>query len=520
MKQGMRSWFVVLLAATLVAAAVTAEPEMSGDVRVGWTFTDEEGNEGVYQPNYNLYDGPVVSLEDFSYRMDNGMRIFGDLRNITLNNRNLMAGATRAGLFGITVRHNKYRRTYSFDGDKFTRRASTFGDVWFKPAKFVKLFAGYSNIIKEGDRVDLFEQFGTVDVTAVDYTQNQFHFGTQLNYKRNYLKAEYRQTGFTDDIVQLNDRNARRMRVTAVGQIPQLPFLLFNGGFQNYERTIDLSDDTLSANTVWGGARYFDRSGFSVRYSFIWDRAERTGDVVATDNIRNAIYAGKVWRGVGGVTLGYRYALNDDFFDEESTTGYYVAGWYRPVERLKLEANFGMDETEVDEGRTLVGQESFIRNRFAASYKTDLGTVRGTYSLRKTENEDIGSEATYGKFSVDVYAEKFGYGRFFGSYSFLDGDYTNDGGVFEFRDHVIDADLYTTYFSMFEVGMGGTYYKSQQDLDVESFSLRVSGIYHFMPKHRLEATYSAHNFDNFNDPLPYTEYYTANVVNVSIIHEL
>ncbi len=520
MKQGIRYWLFALLAVAFVAATVAAEPEVSGDVRVGWTFTDEEGNEGVYQPNYNLYDGPAISLEDFSYRMDNGLRLYGDLKNVTLNNRNLMAGATRAGLFGITVRHNKYRRVYSFEGDKFTRRASTYGDVWFEPTEYVRLFAGYGNIQKEGDRVALFEQFGTTDVTAVNYTQNQFHGGAQLKYKRNYLKAEYRQTGFSDDLNAQNDRDARRLRVTAVGSLPQLPMIVFNGGFQNYQREINLSEDTLSANTVWGGARFFDRSGYSLRYSFIWDRAQRTGDVVATDNLRNAIYAGKVWRGAGGITLGYRYALNDDFFDEESTSGFYASGWYRPADRLKLEASVGMDETTVDNGRTLVGQESFVRNRFAASYRTDMGTVRGSYSLRKTENDDIGAEATYGKFSVDLIAEKFGWGRFFGSYSFLDGDYTNEGGVFEFRDHTIDADLFATYLPQIEAGVGGTYYKSQQDLDVESFSLRLTGIWYFMPKHRLEARYSAHNFDNFSDPLPYTEYYTANVVDVSIVHEL
>ena len=75
MKQGMRFSLFVLIAVALVAATVAAEAEYSGDVRVGWTFTDEEGNEGVYQPNYNLYDGPVISLEDFSYRMDNGLRL-------------------------------------------------------------------------------------------------------------------------------------------------------------------------------------------------------------------------------------------------------------------------------------------------------------------------------------------------------------------------------------------------------------------------------------------------------------
>jgi hypothetical protein len=54
-------------------------------------------------------------------------------------------------------------------------------------------------------------------------------------------------------------------------------------------------------------------------------------------------------------------------------------------------------------------------------------------------------------------------------------------------------------------------------LDVESFSVRLTGVYSFMTDYELEVAYSAHNFDDLADPSPvYSRYYTANVVQVSL----
>jgi hypothetical protein len=72
----------------------------------------------------------------------------------------------------------------------------------------------------------------------------------------------------------------------------------------------------------------------------------------------------------------------------------------------------------------------------------------------------------------------------------------------------------------YQLGVGGTYVRSRQDVDVESFSVRFSANYMIQKIYKFEVTYAAHNFDDFNDPSPiYSRYYTANVVEVSLSRE-
>ena len=74
-----------------------------------------------------------------------------------------------------------------------------------------------------------------------------------------------------------------------------------------------------------------------------------------------------------------------------------------------------------------------------------------------------------------------------------------------------------------QVGLGGTYLRSQEDLDVERFSVSFLGRYSLPPRYTLEVVYTAHNFDDLAAaaaPSPYTDYYTANIVEINLITEL
>ena len=517
-----RAYFLSMLAVLLLAATTMAAGELSGKAKIGGVILDEEGNPGVSQATFNTYEGVALSLEDFRYIMDNGVRVYGDLKNITMNNRNLTFGVTKAGLFGVTARNNQYRRIYSLDGSQFTRRRRTNADVWFKPHKNVKLFGGFGLTSNHGNQVELFEP-SSLDpaVYHFDYTQTYYNGGVELKQGRRQLRLEYRGSSFSEDIASTSDRTSSRVKVSGRAPLPVYENLVLMGGFQHYCYRVDATSDTVKANTGWGGAALYYGDGWSLRYSFIWDRARRTGDLLATDNITNAVYLGKTWRGVGGATVGYRHKINDDILNEVNTDGYFFSGWLKPRADLLFRAGYGTESRDVNEGHTLTGNADYTKHYASVRYDFMPGSqIQVKLTNRTTENDDIGSSYDYMRLGTDLVVDYPTYGTLQFSYAYMDGNYESETNKFEFRDHVLSGDLWSREYNKFQGGFGGTYVRSKQDLDIEKFSVRFSGRYTFLPRHILEVIYSAYNFDDLADPSPvYSRYYTANIIEINLIHE-
>jgi hypothetical protein len=510
-----------LLGLLTITPITTVGGEYQGTAKLGYVYTDIEGNQGINQSTFNLYDGAALSLEKFLYRFDDGTRFTANLKNITMNNRNLAVGLGKPGLYGLDLRHNKYRRSYSFDGDKYTRRLSSNGQAWVKPNKYVKLFGGYGRIEQQGETVDIFGIDTIRDTNPVDYGRNFYNFGGQAEHRGGVVRAEYSGSKYTDDLDNLNDRKTKRFRVRASSPVPRYTNLTVGGGFQRYERIVTNRTDTLIANTGWASARLYYGQGWSAKYSFMLDRTRRAGDITATDNLINAVYLGKLWPTRGGVTVGYSHRSNDDIFDEVTSNGYYLDGWFNATPKLSFKAGYGMESSEVVEGRTLTGNADFMRWRISGKYKLPQGYVRVKYDTRESENSDIGSKATFGRISGDCGLELPVYGRLQAAYAYLDGEYENTSGTFRFTQHVLSGDVFTREYEHVVLGFGGTYYRTKEDLDIESFTVRLSGVYEFYQSFKLEVLYSAYNFDDFNDPSPnYQAYYTANVLQINLLREL
>ncbi len=521
MKPGRRFQFLAIFILMIMLSVGVAGSEYDGVVKVGFVYVDDEGNRGVNQSTYNLYEGAALSLEKFNYRFDDGTRVFGNFRNITLNNRNLVLGVAKSGLYGLSVRSDQYRRTYNFQGSRFTRRHQTNGQAWVQPHQNLKLFGGYGQTGKKGQLVDLLEPAGNTALTPVDYTQKYFDVGARFKYERGVAELEYRGSDYSDNDYETNNRSSKRFRVTVVTPLPKHENFLINGGFQRFESEIPSQSDTLVANTVWGALKFSYGDGYSLRYSFIFDRSRRTGDLSATDNISHAVYCGKLWRRQGGFTVGYRFKINDDVRDEVATNGYFFSGWVNVVPEVILKAGFGSEKKEVQEGHTLTGEENFTRYWASAEYKVAPGFVRIKLANKKTENDDIGSSAEFTRAATDLSLFSEAYGQLQTSYAYLDGDFENNGGGFRFQEHVVTGDLLSMPYHNLQAGFGGTYMRSKRDLDVESFLVRLTGVYSFGDDYRFEAVYSAFNFDDLASLSPtYSQYYTANVVEVTLAKQL
>ena len=508
----------LVIALVLFAFGLSIAGDFSGTVRVGHTFVDDEGDRSVSQSNFNTYEGAAISIENFQFCSDSRLRVNGDFRNITLNNRNLSLNISKSGFAGVNLRNSQYRRVYSTAGDAYTRRNRTSGDLWIQAHEYVRLTGGYGLTNKKGQRLELFEPGTAVGREEMDYTLTHYDAGVSLNYQRNQLNLSYRGTKFEDEKDPIYDRTSGRFQVTASAPLPRLVGVTVNGGFQNYQMKIENRPDTLKANTVWGGLRYFGPHQTSLRTSFVFDRARRTGDLSASDNIVYAVYVGKDWQKYAGAVVGYQHRIKDDVRDEITASGYSVSLWGKPIPKLLLKAKYGSDAKEVKTGRTLTGDQDFTRFSGSARYNLGMGSyARIKYSSRNTENKEIGSEADFDQIAMELSLNRLEYGTAQLAYSLLEGEYINNSGGFDFKDHVLTGDLLSRSYRDFQIGFGATYMRGKEDIDIESSQLRLSGLYSFMEDHQFSIVYRAFNYDDFKDDSPiYSKYYTSNIVEVSV----
>ena len=188
----MRAFRILGLIAVLIAAlcSMSMAAAGSGDIKVGYIYLDEEGNQSSYHPTFNLYEGPTVSLQDFRYRFDSGIMARANLNNIILNNRNLNASLAKPGLFDLRLAHDQFRRIYNFDGGSFTRRHQERASLSIQPVKYLKLFGGMLMMERSGTTTDLFEPTLVAETVDIDYKRSYFNVGAQINHRGSMVLGE------------------------------------------------------------------------------------------------------------------------------------------------------------------------------------------------------------------------------------------------------------------------------------------------------------------------------------------
>ena len=505
-----------LVAMTISVAALANNG--AGNVMVGYCFIDEEGNRSVNHSTFHDYEGIGLSLEKFRYSLQNGLRINADLRNMTLNNRNMTLAIAKPGLFGAEFLNNQFRRIYDSTGGSFTRRNRTEGSLWFYPQRYLKIFGGGSLINLTGKTVDSFNESGFGSHTEMDYGQKALNVGLRGNYQGRMLQAEYRTVDYKDNKLSSRDQARYQIRLDALTPIPYYERVVLSGGFRHFQTKYSDNDFKISANTVWGGARAKISPVVYACYNFLFDRAGSDSDRVATDNLAQAAYLTYENPMKAGVTAGYQFDVGDDFEDEVKANSYYFSGWCKALREFEFRFEYGSRIEDID-GARLLGDESRTRYKTMAKYtKENVGSLSLKYEWKQRKNNQINSKADYSQIVADFSLLK--YQRYFnlsGGYSFSNGNYKNREKNFQFKDHLLYGDIGSKEFHHFSAGFGGQYYRNKRDLDVESFSLHFETAYQFFKNYRIEAIYNVHNFDDF---LVTDQYFTANIVEVNLIKKL
>jgi len=505
----------------LLAAPLASSSELEGTVTASYIYLDEEGNRSVNQPTFNTYEGAALSLEDFRYYLDNGMRLSADMKNITLNNRDLNLGITKPGLFGVNLTHNQYRRFYDFDGGIYTRRHREGGNAWIRPHKYIKIFGGGSFNAESGSMIPLYDGIAPGEISDMDYEQMYYNGGILLNHEGRTLRAELR--GSTFDVLDSDDRDQERMSysIFAAGPVPHLEAVSVFGGFRRFESWYMETDYKIESNRGFAGSSVKLPQYFRLKYMFVFDRTGSDSDFVKTDNVSHGVFLSRIWKGMANVTLGYQRNYNDDFEDEIQANSFYFSGWLKPIRALELRAQFGTKEDDLKSGNTVLGDQYKRKFRFSTRYRhNEYGTVTLRVDANTRKSDLLDTKSEFLRTGLDIQANLMQYASLTGGCSRAVGHYENTETDFEFHDYIVFADISSMEYHNVTGGFGFNYYWSSQELDVERSMLEFRLGYRFLPKHKIEVQYNVHNFDDFIYTGSFDEYYTANIVEVKLINDL
>lgn len=517
----MRHSLMVRLTFLFAACCLTpGSPAMAGEgggsVKAGYTYFDEEGNRGVNHETYNTYEGLGISLENWRYRINSGITLRADLRNITLNNRNLRFSVSKPGRFNLSLRNNQYRRSYDFDGAQFTRRRSSGMKLSVQPYRDITLFGGFNRTDKHGNSAVLLSPLDDSTYLSTDYTHSNWNLGGLATLPHGFVRMEFRQSDLDDQLAANSDRKASSFNLDAHMRVPERHWLDLSGGYYHRTDELESSGLELKTNQGWGGFKLHLPKSHEVEYRILFARTEHTGENSETDNVVNTLSIGKAIKGYGGVRIGYENRIADDLVDRTVSHGFLFKGWYNYQKRLFVRASLATRSKEVTTGTTLLGDEDLTRFRVTAQYRTEeWGDFRVQWQGRVRTNDDLKSKVDYDAISLNANLKQSDYGHLELSYSYYLGKYENTsaGTDFEFSDKVMSATLYPKSYRKATAYVGGSYYRSRRDLDTEKFSLNFGVTYGFLKDHELEIRYNVYNFDDY---LARSAYYTANIIEINV----
>jgi hypothetical protein len=509
---------IICLVILLLPAMALAEGG-TGTVRLGYIFTDDEGNGSTTYRAYNEYEGGALSFENFRLDLNNGMRLTATARNLTLNNRNVSVGLNQTKKFGVTINNSAYRRIYSFEGGNATRRRSSSGTFYIIPHAWVRLYGGGQWVTRKGSTIPLFDvaPFEQHPVKQVDAKNNFYHAGLRLADRGRSLNAEVRTQTYINDLNSTLDQNRTAYRLDAQLPIPEYEQVVLTGGFRRYESKFDKSDFTFSANTGWFGATAAITPKFSAKGTFVLDRASSNSDFVATDNMTVAGYLTYASPRKSSFTAGYQFGVNDDFDNEIRSNAWYFSGWYNSSQ-FELRGDVGLRAEEVREGTRFIGDEDRNRYRGKLTWRIpESGKLQLSVENRTRENLELESSTDFTRFGVDGDFELFEDMILAASYSHAKGTFTNSEQPFEFTDDVVSGNLTLPEYKKVTLSGGIVYYRSGQDIDIESVSLRGMADYQIGDLYHLAVKYDGHNYDDLKLQ---NMYYTANIIELTIAREV
>ncbi len=519
MRKKIMSICTATVACFLLIAGGALAADGSASVRLGYTFVSDTGSLGVNQETYNTYEGAGFSLENFRYAFSNGITLGADLRNVSLNNRNMRAILAKPGRFSVAFSNSQYRRVYTFEGSTFTRRRQTSVQAMYQPSRYFKFFGGFNLNDKSGAMASILDRSLDTIISHTDYRQTSYNVGGQVGDRYGIVRIDYRHTLFDDRLATNYDRRTDRFSIYASSTLPRLKRVFLSGGFTYRKDTALVWQSSLRTNEIWGAFKAYITGGIVAEYQVVYDMTKHVGFKLETDNIAHSFALGKNWGRIGGIQAGYEQRIVDDFVDKTSSNGFIGNAWYRPTQHWYFAARTAMRDKSVEEGSPLTGNESIERNRFTATYTdTAWGFLTARYEANSRTSDDLDSKINYKSLTPGISIKMKKYGRFEASYSYTTGEFRNRSRNigYEYLDHLLTGTLYLPTWNNFDADAGATYFRSKRGQDLEKSHLNFGLMYTVQKEYHLEVRYNVFNYDNFRLN---NSYYTGNIVDINFIKD-
>ena len=520
MKHKYTALAIFALLAAIIVPTVDAVNSGSGSVKFGYTFLDDEGSRAVNQETFNTYEGLGLSLKQWRYDWDSGMRFKADLTNITLNNRNLRMSIGKPGRFGVAVTNNQYRRAYDSSGNDFTRRRATNVQANYQPNRYIKINAGYGLTEKHGADFFVLPALSDTVSRSADWSQKMYTAGAQIGDRHGFFKVDYRRFDFTDNTPAALNRQADQINLQASSTVPRLRWAYVSGGLNYRKDKFDHTATELTTSQYWGGTNLYVLPTLVIDYRLIYAITKRNIPAQTVDNVQNTVTLGKAWSHWGGARVGYENRVSDDFVNRTKSDGFLANAWARPIADLYVSGGLATRKADVTDGVTLMGDENRTSHSLMARYtKSNWGDVSARWEGRVRRNDDLNSRVSYNALSPELNLTRPNLGRLTVTYSYYVGKFENrsDTTSYEFADHVVTGHIYPVTVRNVTVDFGGTYYRSKRNQDIEKFNVDFGAAYSFPKGYRFEVRYNAYNFDDF---LVMDKFYTANIVEISLIKDV
>ena len=513
--------YLLTLAILLIVSSIGFASGIEGGLttKLGYTYIDESDNLSINQQTFNRYEGFNFSLNDINLSLEKGYNLFGQLSNITQNNRNLRLTAARYGAFSLSGFNNQYRRTYSKDGSLFTRRESSGINGSLNITKQFKLFGGWIYEDKDGTAKTYFRPTPDADEFSINYSRYAYNLGASIKADNSYGRFEYKNVIYENDLDFDRDRTSDIYNLNLSGFLPDYKKFRFAGGYYHRNDNIEDYDTEFNTDSYWAAVKLYLQQQWSINYRLLTAESEHNQNNLITDNNYHTISLSKAFKKQGGMRFGYEYRSSDNGLNHTQSDGYLANGWYNHDNRLFIKARYSFISKEVDDGETMLGESDRSRHFISIRYvDKSWGGIKGKIEKRIKKYDDIEIEIDYTSASSEIKLNHR-YADLRVSYLYRIGDYTNRTREdnYEFSDHIVSASFTPKRIYQFDLRGNIYYYRSQRDLDLEKFSFGVDLSWEFLADYALEIKYKLNTYD---DLLYIDDHYTSNIIEINLINEL
>jgi hypothetical protein len=503
---------IFMLAATTPWAAT-----LSGTVRVGGIFLDEEGDRSTVQETYNVYDGFALSRIQLTGTFDPRSTFMLDLRDLNLDSRSGDLTYRMPGRFKLRAAYDQNR--YVFDpgrGITSERKDWKLG-LQFTPNRWLALSGDVGRVTREGERLAF--PLGTVNALGDRYDNALLNAQVTADVRadRRGGGVSLRMSDYSDE---LNAAADRRGQVVAARLYAPMPFYdrwtnLLRGSYGTRELIDGGVEYTLSSAQYTAVVQ--PRDAYELKYAFDASRVDDTALDLQTDRFQNDFDLAWFHR-YGRVNAGYGYETNDDDRTLTSYQSWRAGTTFRPDRRLTARVDYAGRVKKDQEELTLLKDVESSRIRARLEFRpVEQLTIGGDYAKRERELPDIQVSVDGAVTGAFARYELQGWGTLSADYSHAVDEYVDRLAGFDTQSDIVTARVEVGRIKNLRLASGVTYLDIGRDLDIEKSMVFVEGALKIADRYHLEVKYNVYNYDDY---ILIDRYYTANVVRIDLGYDL